>query len=85
MIQAIVAELCGEYDELQRSARDPKNSSKSEHLWKLVVEKREEISSMVDVETALLAGGCASGRAAEASAELSYFATWMARRGGWVG
>lgn len=84
-MKVVVADLCSYYDVSQRAARDPKHSSKRDRYDKLVAEKRDEISVVVDAEMGVLATGCSTKRAAEAAAELSYFASWLSRRGGWSG
>ena len=84
-MKIVVAQLCFTYDEAQAASRDPKRSERRADFHSIITDKRKEIDSLLDVEMRVLNTGHTFERVVEASAELSYFAAWHARRGGWAG
>jgi hypothetical protein len=80
--QPEIPQLCFTYNEAQKASRDPKRRDNLRHYLEILGHQRNEIEARRDRLTSqLLADKTETSPAVVA--ELVYFNTWFARRGGW--
>lgn len=93
-----IAHLCSAYDQAQSASRDPTRRDDQEYFLKILDFSRGEIKNLVDslqsqiAQESDVSDDCRDRPVRSSAnnellllAELTYFNTWLHRRGGWVG
>jgi len=82
-----ISQLCATYDEAQNASRDPRQREQQDHYLRLTFDYRRLINQEVRGQMQVLSEVDVTifNAWTSAIAELTYFNTWLALRGGWEG